>query len=152
MAKKIEAKQIAGILATAPGDAVLYETQKSFPTPKESGTVAAATTSSGTYEVKDRYLLRRDKFIRVDCTFAGILFVRGKVPATRNGDVRLFNETDSVELGTIHFTETTYTLKSVVLTSLPSSGDKIITFDMRMNTAGSLDVDLAVAEFRAEVT
>ena len=151
---KVQAKQIDGIAAVSSGDAILYETYAIFPLPKESGTVANATTSSDDYETKARFLLIRDKFTRTGCVFVGKLYVRGMVSAAgKNGDVRVHNVTNDVQLGVINFTETAFTLKSVDLSGLPASGNKEIEVQFRKNTTGTtLTVDLLTVEFAAQKT
>lgn len=138
----------------ASGDAILYETYQIFPIPKESGAVTEASSSSSSYETKARFLLVRDKFTRTGCTFVGKLYVRGMVSAAgKNGDVRIFNVTDATELGVINFTELTFTLKTVDMSSLPASGNKEIEIQFRKNTTGTtLSVDLLTIEFAAQKT
>lgn len=114
---------------------------------------SAASETGAAYVVKQRTYVDFDLFDLSDTTIKGKLDCRGFVPnLSSNGDIRVFNATDGVELGAINFTETTPTQKSVALSSIPTSGLKLIELQMRKNagTGGGFDIGTAGLTFYAE--
>lgn len=118
-----------------------------LPQPASSGTPAVADTSSASYISKARFIFNFDRLNIPNTTLSGKLYVRGMVSAN-NGDVRLYNVTDAVELAAINFTELTFTTKTVNLSGLPASGVKVVEVQMRRNVVGTtVTVETASCDF-----
>jgi hypothetical protein len=131
-----------------PGQVQLLQWFHLLPQPASSSTPASATESSPNYAAKARFLFN---FARLDLsgtTRSGQLYVRGMV-ASQNGDVRVFNVTDNVEMAVINFTELVMTTKSVVILSgdIPTSGIKVCEIQMRKVGAGVITVESSSCDF-----
>lgn len=118
-----------------------------LPQPASSGTPSTASESGVSYVTKARFVFNFDRLNIADTILGGKLYARGMVPAG-NGDIRLFNVTDSVEFAVINFTESSFTTKSADLSSLPASGIKVCEVQMRkVAGAGTLSIETASCDF-----
>lgn len=107
-----------------------------IPQPGSSGTPNDATSTGASYEVRARFIFNFDRLNIPNTTLAGKMYARGMVNANE-GDVRIFNVTDGQEMGVINFTETVLTTKEVALSNIPTSGTKVLEFQMRRNAGGT---------------
>jgi hypothetical protein len=117
-----------------------------LPQPASSGGPASASETGGTYAAKARFLFNFSRLNIPNTVLSGKLYVRGMVSAG-NGDIRLFNVTDAVELGVINYTEVSMTTKEVNLASLPVTGTKVVEVQMRKPAAGTITVESASCDF-----
>ncbi len=107
-----------------------------IPQPGSSGTPNDATSTGAAYEVRARFIFNFDRLNIPNTTLSGKMYCRGMVNAN-DGDVRLYNATDGQEMGMINFTELALTNKEVTLSNVPTSGTKLIEFQMRRNAGGT---------------
>jgi hypothetical protein len=117
-----------------------------LPQPASSGTPANATESGASFAAKARFLFNFGRLNIPNTVLSGKLYARGLVSAT-NGDIRIYNVTDAVEMGLINFTELVMTTKEVALTPIPTSGTKVIEFQMRKSGAGSITIESGSCDF-----
>lgn len=131
-----------------PGQVQLLQWFHLLPQPASSSTPASATESSPAYAAKARFLFNFDRLNLSGTTRSGQLYVRGMV-ASNNGDVRIFNVTDGVEMAVISFTELVMTTKSVVILSgvIPISGIKVCEIQLRKAGAGVITVESSSCDF-----
>ena len=107
-----------------------------LPQPASSGTPSDASSTASAYESKARFLFNFDRLNVPGTTLSGKFYVRGRVNSG-NGDVRLLNVTNGVELAVVNFTETSETTKEASLSGVPTSGIKLVEIQMRRNTLGT---------------
>ena len=105
-------------------------------------------TNNANYEIRQKILV---DFSHLGAgSRAGDLHARAYVTGSSpNGDVRLYNATDNVELGAVNFTEGSATTKSATLSSIPASGVKLIECQIRRNSGQRLYVVCVDADFYA---
>lgn len=118
-----------------------------LPQPASNGTPANTTESGVSYVTKARFIFNFDRLNISNTTLSGKMYARGLV-GSGNGDIRLFNVTDSVELGVINFTETIATTKSIDLTGLPTTGTKVLECQLRKPAgSGAVTIESASCDF-----
>jgi len=118
-----------------------------LPQPGASGTPNNATQNGTTYEARARFLFNFDRLNRQGTTLSGNMYARAMVSAN-NGDIRLYNVTDGVQLAVINFTELTMTSKLQALASIPTTGLKVVEVQFRRNgVGGTLTCEAASADF-----
>lgn len=120
-----------------------------LPQPASSGTPSNATSTSSSYSSKARFLFDFGRLNLSGTSLSGKMYVNGYVSgAGLSGNIRLYNVTDGIEMGLITYTETAATIKTVALTSIPTSGIKIVEIQMRRITPGTtITVVSASADF-----
>ena len=105
--------------------------------------------------VKARTFVNFSDFNLSGIVIKGSCVLSGYMPAGNgDGDARIFNATDGASLGSVNFTETSPTTKTITLSSIPTSGIKQVEFQMRRNTGTGtgFTVDTAAVAFYAEAT
>jgi hypothetical protein len=107
-----------------------------LPQPASSGSPSDASEGGASFASKARFLFNFDRLNLSGTTLSGKLYARGRTPSG-NSDIRLYNVTDAVELGIINYTETVDTSKSTNLSSLPTSGLKLVEVQMRRTSGAS---------------
>lgn len=122
-----------------------------FPVIRENGALSVVTVANGNYEARWRGFVDFSRFAKTVSSPAGKLLVSGKVNSG-NADIRVFNESDGVELAVINFTETDFTLKTAAFANVAAlTGYKKITLEMRRNMPGTIfSIDLASVEIMSQ--
>lgn len=134
--------------AYVPNEVVTCNTINVLPQPATNGTVLNATTTSTSYDVKARFLLDFSTLVKTGATVVGTMHVRAFIN-TNNGDARIYNATDSQEMAALNFTETSATTKSATMSNVPTSGVKLIEFQMKRNgVTGTLEAVGAAMDFK----
>ena len=126
-----------------------------IPTSATGSGPSSAVESGAAYVVKARSLLNFSNFNLTGIAIKGQSNIIGYMPAGNgDGDVRIFNATDGVSLGSVNYTEVSPTLKTLTLSSIPTSGIKQLELQMRRNTGTGtgFTVDTASLVFFAEAT
>jgi len=136
------------IIVAVPTEVQTINTINVLPQPATNGTVGNATTTSTAYEVKARFVLDFATLAQQGTTATGRMHCRAYINAN-NGDVRFYNVTDDVEMVVINFTETSATTKSGNMSTLPTTGVKIVECQARRNgVTGTLNIEAASADFK----
>ena len=119
-----------------------------LPQPASSGTPANAQEGSPSYAAKARFIFNFDRLNIPNTTLSGKIYARAYLGSAGSGDVRLYNVTDATELGVINYTETSATTKEATLSSIPTSGTKIIEVQVRKASGpGNTIVETASCDF-----
>ena len=118
-----------------------------------TNTFLAVEESSTSFVIKARVEVNFARFNRSGTTLKGTLYARLRVDnAASVGTIRLFNETDGVELGNITTSSTTNVELSIALSSLPSTGVKCITCEMKNDIGAKITVETADFDLFQEAT
>ena len=107
-----------------------------------TNTFLSVEESDTSFVVKWRSLINFARFNLPETSLQGTLYVRGFVDSG-TGEIRLRNVTDATTFTTISYTELVNTTKQQGLSSLPSTGVKIVELQMRNTAGGKFTVDTA---------
>lgn len=111
-----------------------------------------ATSQSTTFAAKGRQLVNFDRFNIPSMVLKGRLYVQAYLSNPgAHGEARLRNVDDNVILGTLAWTETTPTRKTIDLTGLSTTGTKEIDFEIRRDSgSGQFVVEIAMWDITRE--
>lgn len=135
------------------GETQVLEARNLLPQTGVTTPPTSATVTASSFEVRARTSINFDRLNKEGCTTKGKLYVQAYADASATGEVRIYNQTDGVQLALISFSETSATVKSADLASIPSSGIKVLTLEIRRPTgSGSLKfiIDTASIDFTRE--